>query len=91
MPRDDLADRRHAAALHAFVTLARALLAADDERERCVLEDRLLALLPTVRASGLFEIAAVRDPALRAMLDERLRAPSPDTRVRHASPRAPHR
>lgn len=70
MSRDDLADRRRAAALHAFVTLARALLAADDERERRALEDRLLALLPAVRASGLFEIVDVRDPALRAMLDD---------------------
>lgn len=88
MSRDDLADRRHAAALHAFVTLARALLGADDERERCGLEDRLLALLPAVRASGLFEIAAVRDPALRAMLDDRPHvAPAPSARARPLAPR----
>ncbi|HEX7111598.1 MAG TPA: hypothetical protein VF216_04080 [Mizugakiibacter sp.] len=87
MSRDDLADRRRAAALHAFVTLAHALLAADDERERCALEDRLLALLPAVRASGLFEIVAVRDPALRAMLDDHRHAVS--AAAAHAPRRAP--
>lgn len=89
MSRDDLADRRCAAALHAFVTLARALLAANDERERCALEDRLLALLPSVRASGLFEIVDVRNPALRAMLDDHCHAASAATA--HAPRSAPRR
>lgn len=66
----DLERRRRADAMLAFVELARRLLASRDETSRCVLEDRLLALVPTLRASGLFELLDVRDAALRTMLAE---------------------
>lgn len=54
--------------LQCFVDRARQLLASEDEAERCRLEDALIAQLPGLRASGLFEIVQVRDPALRQLL-----------------------
>jgi hypothetical protein len=66
----DFDRRRRADAMAEFVDLARHLLASRDEARRCALEDRLLAMLPTLRDSGLFELLDVRDAALRTMLAE---------------------
>ena len=66
----DLDRRRRADAMAEFVDLARHLLASRDETRRCALEDRLLALLPTLRDSGLFEPLDARNAALRTMLAE---------------------
>ncbi len=41
-------------------------------------EPRLLAWLPTLRAAGVFELFSLRDPALRALVqDELARLPPP--------------
>ncbi|HET7662074.1 MAG TPA: hypothetical protein VFK31_00405 [Rhodanobacteraceae bacterium] len=62
--------RRHADALYDFVTCSAKLLASHDECRRRELEDRLLAMLPEVQATPVFEVFTVRNPALRAMLDD---------------------
>jgi hypothetical protein len=56
-------------ALVTFVACAHAMLdpATPEERVR-TLEPRLLAQLPTLRALGVFDLFAVRDPALAALL-----------------------
>lgn len=66
----DLGRRRRLAATQAFVDDARRLLASDDEARRRQLEDRLLALLPQLRAAGVLDVFQVRDPALRRMLED---------------------
>lgn len=70
-----------AAALMTFVACAQLMLdAATPEPLRCRAETRLLAALPTVRALGLFDLFAVRHPALAAMLEDELAqvdAPAP--------------
>lgn len=54
-----------------FVALAqRALAAEDDEQERLVCEDELLRRVPYLRAAGVFDVFEIRDPALRAMIDD---------------------
>lgn len=40
------------------------------EARRRELEPRLLAQLPMLRALGMFELLAVRDPALRQLLED---------------------
>ncbi|QWT19631.1 hypothetical protein KPL74_18015 [Bacillus sp. NP157] len=56
-------------ALVTFVACAHAMLdGTTTEEQRRRLEPRLLAQLPTLRALGVFELFAVRDPALAALL-----------------------
>ncbi|HET8555002.1 MAG TPA: hypothetical protein VFL78_09270 [Rhodanobacteraceae bacterium] len=62
--------RRRADTLYDFVTCSAELLASHDECRRRELEDRLLAMLPEVQATPVFEVFTVRNPALRAMLDD---------------------
>ncbi|RDI99271.1 hypothetical protein DVT68_11240 [Dyella solisilvae] len=53
--------------LEAFVAWAHRILdPATPESERRAIEPRFLALLPAVRALGVFEPFELRDPALRA-------------------------
>ncbi|PWK92476.1 hypothetical protein [Fulvimonas soli] len=62
-------------ALSRFVGHARRMLdPSTPEAVRRRLEPRLLALLPVVRALGLFELFAVRDRALAVMLRDELAA-----------------
>ncbi len=70
-----LRKRQQADSLYDFITCSAELLASDDEPRRRDLEDRLLALLPKLRRTPLFDVLAVRDPALRAMLDDSGDAP----------------
>lgn len=62
--------RRRADTLYDFVACSAELLASHDELRRRELEDRLLAMLPEVQATPVFEVFTVRNPALRAMLDD---------------------
>lgn len=63
--------RRHRAdTLYDFVACSAELLASHDEFRRRELEDRLLAMLPEIQAMPVFEVFTVRNPALRAMLDD---------------------
>ncbi|MDR6644424.1 MULTISPECIES: hypothetical protein [Rhodanobacteraceae] len=56
-------------ALVTFVACAHAMLdPGTPEEQRRRLEPRLLAQLPTLRALGVFDLFAVRDPALAALL-----------------------
>ena len=69
----DMTDLREDAdagdALVTFVACAHAMLdATTPEEQRRRLEPRLLAQLPTLRALGVFDLFAVRDPALAALL-----------------------
>ena len=60
--------------LEAFVACAHQMLDADlPEAARRALEPRMVALLPTLRALGVFELFEVRHPALRAWLDDEMR------------------
>lgn len=70
-----LRKRQQADSLYDFVICAAELLASDDESRRRELEDRLLAMLPKLRQTPLFDVLVVRDPALRAMLDDSDNAP----------------
>ena len=45
---------------------------ATPEPTRRAAEPRLLALLPTLQALGVFELFAIRDPALTAMVRDEL-------------------
>lgn len=59
--------------LEAFVACAHHMLdPATPETARRAMEPRLLAQLPTLRALGVFELFQLRDPALRAWLDDDL-------------------
>ncbi|HET7266773.1 MAG TPA: hypothetical protein VFJ15_01565 [Oleiagrimonas sp.] len=62
--------RKHADTLYEFVTCAAQLLASDDEVRRRDLERRLQAMLPRLRGTPALEVLQIRDPALRAMLNE---------------------
>ena len=58
-------------ALLTFVACAHAMLDPGTPEERLrQLEPRLLAQLPTLKALGVFDLFAVRDPALSALLSE---------------------
>lgn len=61
------------APLEAFVACAHQMLdPGTPEPMRQAMEPRLLALLPALRALGVFELFEVRDPALRAWLMDEL-------------------
>ncbi|MGN6478532.1 hypothetical protein [Luteibacter sp.] len=58
-------------ALVTFVACAHSMLDPTTPEElRRRLEPRLLAQLPTLRALGVFDLFAVRNPALAALLDD---------------------
>jgi hypothetical protein len=60
--------------LEAFVACAHQMLDPDvPEAARRALEPRLLALLPTLRALGVFELFELRHPALRVWLEDEMR------------------
>ncbi len=62
-------------ALTEFVVHAQLMLdPATPEAVRREAEPRLLAQLPTLQALGVFELFAIRDPALRALVDDELQA-----------------
>jgi len=59
--------------LEAFVACAHQMLDPNTpETSRRSLEPRLLAMLPTLRALGVFELFEVRHPALRAWLEDEM-------------------
>lgn len=61
------------APLEAFVACAHQMLdASTPELARRAMEPRLLALLPALRALGVFELFELRDPALRAWLEDEM-------------------
>lgn len=62
-------------ALTDFVAHAQLMLdAATPETVRREAEPRLLAQLPTLHALGVFELFAIRDPALHALVRDELAA-----------------
>ncbi|WP_266157543.1 hypothetical protein [Dyella silvatica] len=62
-------------ALTRFVVNALLMLdPATPEALRRQVEPRMLAQLPTLQALGVFELFAIRDPALRALVREELLA-----------------
>jgi len=62
------------APLEAFVACAHQMLAPETpEAARQALEPRLVALLPALRALGVFELFELRHPALRAWLEDEMR------------------
>jgi hypothetical protein len=64
---------RIAAPVEAFIACAHQMLdPGTPEAARRVMEPRLLSLLPALRALGVFELFELRDPALRAWLDDEL-------------------
>jgi len=61
------------APLEAFVACAHQMLDPNTpEAARRALEPRLLALLPTLRALGVFELFDLRHPALRTWLEDEM-------------------
>lgn len=67
-------------ALTDFVVHAQLMLdPATPESLRCQAEPRLLALLPVLQALGVFELFTIRDPALRALVNDELAARQPWT------------
>lgn len=61
------------APLEVFVACAHQMLDPNTpEAARRALEPRLLALLPTLRALGVFELFDVRHPALRTWLEDEM-------------------
>ncbi|WP_114240160.1 hypothetical protein [Dyella sp. C9] len=64
-----------AAPLEAFVACAHQMLdPATPEAVRRAMEPRVLALLPTLRSLGVFELFELRDPALRTWLADEMAA-----------------
>lgn len=62
-------------ALTDFVVHAQLMLdPTTPEALRCEAEPRLLAQLPTLHALGVFELFAIRDPALAALVRDELAA-----------------
>jgi hypothetical protein len=52
-----------------FITYAKALDSTDrDSREYAMLVDRIRDLAPALRAVGLFDVMAIRDPEVAAIL-----------------------
>ena len=65
-------------ALTDFVVNAQLMLdPATPEPVRCKAEPRLLAVLPTLQALGVFELFAIRDTALRHLVRDELEARRP--------------
>jgi hypothetical protein len=65
-------------ALIDFVVHAQLMLdPATPESLRCQAEPRLLSLLPTLQALGVFELFAIRDPALAALVRDELASRRP--------------
>ncbi|GAB3779030.1 hypothetical protein [Dyella agri] len=63
------------APLETFVACAHEMLdPATPEALRLTLEPRLVALLPVLRALGVFRLFELRDPALRAWVNDELAA-----------------
>ena len=61
--------------LETFVACAHEMLdPATPEAARRHAEPRLLAVLPALHALGVFELFAIRDPALHAMVRDELEA-----------------
>ena len=59
--------------LETFVACAHQMLdPATPEAVRRAMEPRLLAQLPALRALGVFELFELRDPALKAWIDDEL-------------------
>jgi hypothetical protein len=59
--------------LETFVACAHQMLdPATPEQVRRAVEPRLLAQLPALRALGVFELFELRNPALRAWMDDEL-------------------
>jgi hypothetical protein len=66
--------------LETFVACAHEMLdPATPEAARRKAEPRLLAVLPMLQALGVFELFAIRDPALRQLVRDELEA----VRLRH--------
>lgn len=64
---------RIAAPVEAFIACAHQMLdPSTPEAARKAIEPRLLALLPALRALGVFDLFELRDPALRAWLSDEL-------------------
>lgn len=62
------------APIEAFLACAYQMLDPNTpEAARRAMEPRLLALLPTLRALGVFELFELRHPALRAWLEDEMR------------------
>ncbi|GLQ45755.1 hypothetical protein GCM10007862_08060 [Dyella lipolytica] len=59
--------------LETFIACAHQMLdPVTPEPVLCAMEPKLLAQLPALRALGVFELFEVRDPSLRAWLDDEL-------------------
>jgi len=59
--------------LETFVACAHQMLdPATPEAVRRAMEPRLLAQLPALRALGVFELFELRDPAIKAWIDDEL-------------------
>ena len=62
------------APLEAFVACAHQMLdPGTPEAARRAIEPRLVAMLPALRALGVFELFELRHPALRAWLEDEMR------------------
>ncbi|HEX7817646.1 hypothetical protein [Dyella sp.] len=62
-----------AEALIRFVAHAQLMLdPATPEPLRRNIEPQLLALLPTIKALGLFDLVEIRDPAMRALIQDEM-------------------
>jgi hypothetical protein len=64
------------APLEVFVACAHQMLdPSTPEAARRAMEPRVLAVLPALRALGVFELFEVRDPALRTWLNDEMGVP----------------
>lgn len=64
-----------------FVAAAQLMLdPATPEARRMQVEPQLLAQLPVLRALGVFDLFVLRDPALRALVEDELAALQGDRR-----------
>jgi len=63
----------HTSPLEVFMACAHQMLdPTTPEAARRAIEPRLLALLPVLRGLGVFELFELRDPALRAWLEDEM-------------------